>query len=56
MPPAHQIESDAIPPAWMGLLWGTLPIGVSILAMFLELLLPAGRRAPLVVEPPVQHE
>lgn len=54
VPPAHRIESDAIPPAWMGLMWGTLPIGVSILAIFLELMLPAGRRAPLVVEPPVR--
>jgi hypothetical protein len=56
VPPAHEIQSDAIPPAWMGLLWGTLPIGVSILAMFLELLLPAGRRMPLVMDPPVQIE
>ncbi len=56
VPPAHRIESDAIPPAWMGLMWGTLPIGVSVLAMFLELLLPAGRRAPLTVGPPVRIE
>ncbi|HTT20519.1 MAG TPA: hypothetical protein VMG82_16335 [Candidatus Sulfotelmatobacter sp.] len=41
VPPAHRIESDAIPPAWMGLLWGTLPIGVSVLAIFLVLFLPA---------------
>jgi hypothetical protein len=40
VPPAHRIESDAIPPAWMGLLWGTLPIGVSVLAIFLVLFLP----------------
>src|SRR5437660_7314646 len=25
VPPAHRIDSDAIPTAWMGLLWGTLP-------------------------------
>ena len=50
VPPAHRIESDAIPPAWMGLLWGTLPIGVSVLAMFLVLLLPAGQRVRRVVE------
>jgi hypothetical protein len=56
VPPAHRIESDAIPPAWMGVLWGTLPIGVSILAIFLELLLPAGRRAPVAVEQPVRVE
>jgi hypothetical protein len=54
VPPAHRIDSDAIPPAWMGLLWGTLPIGVSVLAMFLELLLPAGRRVSEVIERPVR--
>ena len=41
VPPAHRIDSDAIPPAWMGLMWGTLPVGVSVLAMFLVLFLPA---------------
>jgi len=56
VPPAHRIDSDAVPPAWMGLLWGTLPIGVSILAMFLELLLPARRGTPLMMGPPVQVE
>ena len=40
VPPAHRIESDAIPPAWMGLLWGMLPIGVSVLAIFMVLFLP----------------
>lgn len=44
VPPAHRIDSDAIPPAWMGLMWGTLPIGVSVLAIFLVLLLPANSR------------
>jgi hypothetical protein len=37
----------------MGLLWGTLPIGVSVLAMFLELFLPGTQRARRVIEPPV---
>jgi hypothetical protein len=50
VPPAHRIASDAIPPAWMGLLWGILPIGVSVLAMFLELLLPARQRLGTLVE------
>jgi hypothetical protein len=50
VPPAHKIESDAIPAPWEGLLWGTLPIGVSFLAIFLELLLPARRRVPVPVE------
>jgi hypothetical protein len=49
VPPAHKIDSDAVPPAWMGLLWGALPIGVSILAIFLELFVPAERRMPMVL-------
>lgn len=56
VPPAHRIDSDAIPPAWMGLMWGTLPVGVSILAMFLVLFLPASQRARRVVESPVALE
>lgn len=55
VPPAHRILSDAIPPAWMGLMWGTLPIGVSILAIFLVVLLPA-RHARRVMEPPIPME
>jgi hypothetical protein len=47
VPPAHQIQSDVVPPAWQGLMWGIFPIGVSFLAIFLELLLPEGKRAPL---------
>ncbi len=54
VPPAHRIVSDAIPPAWMGLLWGTLPIGVSVFAMFLVLLLPATPRLRRVIESPVR--
>jgi len=53
VPPAHRIQSDAIPPAWMGLLWGTLPIGVSILAMFLVLIVPARERISTVIESPL---
>jgi hypothetical protein len=56
VPPAHRIDSDAIPPAWMGLLWGTLPIGVSVLAMFLELLLPARQRVRTIIATPVRVE
>jgi len=53
VPPAHRIESDAVPPAWMGLLWGTLPVGVSILAMFLTLFIPAKQSIRRVIESPV---
>jgi hypothetical protein len=56
VPPAHRIESDAVPPAWQGLMWGILPIGVSLLAIFLELLLPGRRRMHLPVEVPVLVE
>lgn len=51
VPPAHKIDSDAIPAPWQGLLWGILPIGVSFLAIFLEFLLPDPRR--VVVSPPL---
>lgn len=54
VPPAHRIDSNAIPPAWQGLMWGILPIGVSFLAIFLELLLPEGRRVPAGVGVPLR--
>ena len=44
VPPAHKIESDAIPAPWEGLLWGTLPICSSLLAILLVFMLPEGRR------------
>jgi hypothetical protein len=47
VPPAHQIQSDVVPPAWQGLMWGIFPIGVSFLAIFLELFLPDEKRAPV---------
>ena len=52
VPPAHRIDSDAVPPAWMGLLWGTLPIGVSVLTIFLVLFLPATQSARKAVASP----
>jgi hypothetical protein len=56
VPPAHKITSDAMPPAWQGFLWGILPIGVSFLAIFLEIFLPERRRVPLGVGVPVRSE
>jgi hypothetical protein len=47
VPPAHQIQSNIVPPAWQGLLWGILPIGVSFLAIFLELFLPEEKHIPM---------
>jgi len=40
VPPARRIVSDTMPAPWEGLLWGTLPIGSSILAILFALLLP----------------
>jgi len=40
VPPARKIESDAVPAPWQGLLWGILPIGSSILAILLVIMLP----------------
>jgi hypothetical protein len=45
-----------VPPAWQGLIWGIFPIGVSFLAIFLELLLPQERRMPVSVGIPVTAE
>lgn len=56
VPPAHKIESDAVPAPWVGLLWGTLPIGVSFLAIFLTLFLPMGRPMLVPVEVPTHAE
>lgn len=56
VPPAHQIQSDAVPAPWEGILWGILPIGVSVLAILLELLLPARKPAVQTVEIPARIE
>jgi hypothetical protein len=56
VPPAHKIASDAVPAPWQGLLWGIFPIGVSFLAIFLELFLPATRRVPVGLGVPVHSE
>jgi hypothetical protein len=59
VPPARPIPSDAIPTHWEGLLWGTLPIGSSILAILLCLFLPdrlRSRGGDLVFAPPQPSE
>jgi hypothetical protein len=43
VPPATPLNVAQIPPSWQGLLWGTLPIGSSILAVLI-LLIPARKR------------
>ncbi len=56
VPPAHPIQSDAMPTAFQGVLWGTLPIGVSFLAIILEFLLPNPRRVSGAVRATVRAE
>ncbi len=53
VPPARKISSDTMPAPWEGLLWGTLPIGSSILAILFALLLPekAFKQARVVAMP-----
>ncbi len=56
VPPAHPIESDAKPSASQGLMWGILPIGVSFLAILLEIILPEKRRVQTASGVPVRAE
>ena len=58
VPPARRIVSDAMPAPWEGLLWGTLPIGTSILAILFGLLLPerSATRASVVTIPEYSGE
>jgi len=48
VPPAHPMFLGYVPPPWQGIMWGIFPIGSSILAIFLALVLPDKRR---IVEP-----
>ncbi len=48
VPPARPVPSDAVPAPWQGLLWGTLPIGSSFIAILLLFFLPDRRRVPVV--------
>jgi hypothetical protein len=45
IPPARPIPSDAMPTALEGLLWGTLPLASSILAILFAFLIPDRTRA-----------
>jgi hypothetical protein len=55
VPPAHKIESDAVPSPWQGLMWGTLPMASSILAIGVVLLLPGRRKFIEPVEIPARE-
>jgi hypothetical protein len=51
VPPAHPIQSDAMPAPWEGLLWGTLPFASGLLAILFAILIPDRVRArEMVVE------
>jgi hypothetical protein len=53
VPPAHRVElGDYVPPPWQGIMWGILPIGSSVLAILVLLLLPERKRVAQPVEMP----
>jgi hypothetical protein len=57
VPPAHPIQSDAMPAPWEGLLWGTLPFASGLLAILFAILIPDRVRVrETVVEFPVASE
>jgi hypothetical protein len=53
IPPAHPTPYGTPPTAMEGLLWGTLPIGSSIVALILLLLFPDKRRTRQTIEFPM---
>jgi hypothetical protein len=52
VPPARPMEFGEVPPVWQGILWGTLPIGSSVLALIALWLLPERRRLAKPLEFP----
>ncbi len=58
IPPARPVPSDAMPTALEGLLWGTLPLGSSILAMLFAFMIPdrARGRSDIVLSFPAPEE
>jgi hypothetical protein len=51
VPPATPVNAPQIPPPWQGLLWGTLPIGSSFLAIVLAFIPDRKRAEHLVMQP-----
>jgi hypothetical protein len=51
VPPATPVNAPQIPPHWQGLLWGTLPIGSSFLAILLVLIPDRKRAEHRVIQP-----
>jgi hypothetical protein len=56
VPPAMPVNAPQIPPRWQGLMWGSLPIGSSILAILLVLIPEKRWHRGRVVEPSSAHE
>jgi hypothetical protein len=56
VPPAMPVNAPQIPPRWQGLMWGSLPIGSSILAILLVLIPDKRWLRGRVVEPSTAHE
>src|ERR1700674_515205 len=56
VPPATPVNAPQIPPRWQGLMWGTLPICSSILAMLLALIPEKQWDERRVVQPSSAHE
>ena len=56
VPPAVPVNAPQIPPRWQGVLWGILPIGSSLLAMFLVLIPEKQWHARRVLQPAPAHE
>lgn len=52
VPPAHPMAFGQKPPAWQGIMWGIFPIGSSILAIVVILMLPDRRRVAEHIEFP----
>jgi hypothetical protein len=52
VPPAHEIASDAIPTPTQDIIWGTLPMASSILAILFVAFLPERRRVAETLEFP----
>jgi hypothetical protein len=54
--PATPVNAPQIPPHWQGLMWGTLPIGSSLLALLLMLIPEKRWHARHAVQPTSTHE
>ena len=56
VPPAVPINAPQVPPHWQGLMWGILPFGSSLLAIFVLLIPDRSRRTVQVEHPAVSDD